>query len=333
LIALLAVHLSIVGALAFALLIVAWELEEYVRRTFMARLEFGLQGLNDLIYLVTSLGSLWVLSMFLDGSVPLALIAMSLGALTAFVAGQLMMPAADRMSLPTRNGGGVGEVARYGLWRAAQAGSGYMTQVLVRYFVIAATSLAAVGNLEAARVAFGPLFTLLAASSNLLLPLIASRHASAHATKRLVLGATAGLVFASLGYGAVVVTWPEQIGNLLVGGEYAIGRVATVAWLGMTLVLALTGPLTTLAFVVVSSAQVFWIRLLGSLAGLAMTIPLSTLVGASAAPMALALGLLLSGTILGPLAWARLRSRMSGGDVDVLREDVGLDATSHNRHT
>ena len=126
-IALAATDVDAWGVIGFALLVAAWQLEEYGRRVFMARLEFLRLAVNDAVYLLALVGGLLAFGLGPGLSLALVIWAMALAASAAFAAGVLAMPEEDRLHFTFAGGAGLRIVARYGSWRAAQAGVGLLS--------------------------------------------------------------------------------------------------------------------------------------------------------------------------------------------------------------
>ncbi len=293
---------------ALALLVAAWQAEEYTRRALMANRAYGRQVLADLTYFGAT-GISMVAADRVGHSVLSILIAMSVGATCAFAVGQALLPAEDRLMWPRlRSWSGTRTVLAYGSWRAGQAGTGYVSQLGVRYGVIALASAAALGNLEAARLAIAPVFTALAASTNVLLPSFAAIRGEGRAVfKRTLLRYTLLLSAATLVVAAVLLPFHGRLVSLLAGPEFDANLGASLSWLVLALVLAVTGPVSTAATVAIPSFEVFRWRTIGSAVGLACALLLVATVGAGWAPLGLAVALLVSTP---PLALRALRSQV-----------------------
>lgn len=286
-------------SIAFAALVGVWELEEFGRRVFMARLDFWRQAANDGSYLIVTavaLATWWATATL---TLTAILICMAIGALCAFLLGVWWLPGDERLLRPSPSSPGFREVAVYGMWRGAQSGAGYASQVIVRSLVIGMASAAVMGQLEAARLVFAPLFTLIGAATNLTLATFSrSERAAGRATSLLVTAAVAGLGSACVFYGAIVLSLPNVFVHLLAGSHFHADRVVLAGWFAVTLTLAVSTPFTTLALVVATASTVFYMRLAGSVAGVVLTAIALQASRPVLIPGALAVGVALSGIML-----------------------------------
>lgn len=279
-------------------LLVAWEFEEFGRRVLMAHQQFWRQGCADLIYLAFAVGSLMIMSAETDMTLELALLAMTIGAVAAFVASQLLLSSERRFRTARWDSEAVKVIYDYGVWRAAQSGSGLAVQLGVRFVIVGIVSLVALGQLEAARLVTAPLFTLVASVNNVVLPaLVPLVGAGMEAIRRRVVLITVGVSAACLVYAIIAISLAPQLTHWLAGSEFAPSRTAVAAWCLLGLVTAVVLPASTAGTIVLKPSLVFRNRLAGSLAGLVLVIPLAYW-DVSLVPLGLAAGLLISGAFL-----------------------------------
>ncbi len=295
--------LSALGSLAFAALVAAWLLEEYGRRVFMARLEFYKQAANDGLYLAVSLLLLSIMAALNTITLTTVLLCMAAAAFAAFVAAAFVLPSHERLGLRGIDGAGLAEVTRFGFWRGMQAGAGTMSNAVVRWLVISLASAPTLGNIEAARLLIAPLFTLFAASTNLMLPVFNRlAHGSLLEARRAMNVAALALLGTATVYGALVLVAPSVAVHVLVGSRFHPGRVLIVGWLAVASIVGLSNPSGTMAVVTQRSASVFWRRICGSMLGLVAAVVALRMAQPSWIPLCLALGAALSGVLVWRLA-------------------------------
>jgi len=302
---------SSVGAIIFAFLVAAWELEEYGRRMFMARLEFWRQAANDSSYLVITAVCLVGWATLATMSLSAILCCMTVGALGAFLLGVAWLPSEERLTGPSRTG--FMEVSRYGFWRGAQSGSGYLSQVVVRSLVIGLSSAATMGQIEAARLVVSPLTTLVAALSNVTLASFARSAKAKRPVSSLIGVVIIGCGAVCLIYGAFVLAFPGFLTHLLAGPRFNPDMTALIGWLLVALVLALSTPFSTLAVVLVRSSTVFRIRLVGSVFEISLTVAVLLVSLPSLMPTCLSIGAAISGIMLWRVARAASIANTSRG--------------------
>jgi O-antigen/teichoic acid export membrane protein len=294
------------GAALFLVLCVLWVLEDGGRRLFMARLEFWGCVANDVVYGVVALAALVALGaapgrLGLDGF----LAAMALGAAAAVVAARIQLPREEWAGGPV-TAAGLRRVAGFGAWRAAQSGIRPLATVLLRTFVRALTSAAALGRLEAARLALAPMLIVTNGIGNFLLPHYARRHRAAAGDVSPLLGPAAGLVAAVLAYTALATALAPQLSTLITGEEGSLDRVAVAGWGVFAAAFALGIPAGTLVLARGRSSVVFRLRAIDSAVGLTIAVALVG-IAASLAPYGLAVGALLGAALL----WGRARAAPS----------------------
>jgi len=300
-IAYLAGGVGVLSAVVFATLVAAWELEEFGRRTFMARLEFWKQAANDGSYLVLVAVALLAYQQLFGLTLAGTLVCMSAASLAAFVLGAAALPSEERLGLPRFSVAGLRDVARFGAWRGAQGAAGYASQVAVRSLVIVLASAAAMGQLEAARLVVAPLFTITAAAASLTLAGFARSGAGrtdrSASNVRLLHVALSGLVAFSALYGAVILAFPGFFVHLLAGNGFEPKRLVLAGWLLLATSIAIATPLSSLALVRGRVAGVFWSRLGGSAAGLGIAAAVLVASRPSLVPLALGVSAV-GGTLL-----------------------------------
>ncbi|SDW33429.1 hypothetical protein SAMN05421504_101294 [Amycolatopsis xylanica] len=248
--------------LLFAGMLVLWLAEETLRRLLMARMEFWKLVWNDVSYLLGTLVALgaWYLRAR-EVTMPMLFAAMGVGACTAVVAGLAQLPRSELRAL--RPGwAGMGEVASFAGWRAAQAALRPTALLLARVLVAQLISLAAVGLLEAARLVVAPLQVIINGAGSFLLAGYAA--GKVQGTWRVSLKLTA----VTLGGGVVLTLAAEPLGRLMTGAP--VDGWLVLGWVVYLATWAAGLPFVTAVVAQKRSRAVFLVRVVDSVAGLAL---------------------------------------------------------------
>jgi O-antigen/teichoic acid export membrane protein len=293
-IAFLLLRVSIAAALLFGLATAAWELEEYTRRALMAEMAFARQLFADLSYLVISCAAVAGLMAVHHLYLASAFGAMATASLFSAAFGMRLVVPSRRLRFEFSDTRALVEVARFGIWRAAQSATGYVSQVGFRYCVIAFSSLAVLGSAEAARILIAPLFVVLAAANNFLLPFFAT-----HWPRRRPMLLAVGILCAvCLAYTVTVTAVAGALGGALYDGAVTAPSSALLAWGLVAVSVAVTTPLVAAAVAGAHSRAVFDARAAGAVAGIAFAAIACAAGQALLAPAGLAVGNLLSVVLL-----------------------------------
>jgi O-antigen/teichoic acid export membrane protein len=278
----------------------AWLFEDAGRRLFMARLEFWRLVLNDTIYLAATVAAL-VLLRLRAGEVTLEILlgSMAVGALASVVDAAWAIPN-DELRFGRATGAGLRSVARFAVWRSAHAGIRPLATLLLRTVVSALASAAALGRLEAARLAVAPVMILINGWSSVLLPRFSHRHRSSPQGSDPVATTTYVLVGACVAYGATVTAGADILMPLLTGGDLEVDRWAVAGWCLFAVAFAAGIPAGTSMLARQRSRAVFRLRVLDSAVGLAVAAALVAWLGPTSAPYGLALG----ATVGAALMWS-----------------------------
>jgi O-antigen/teichoic acid export membrane protein len=298
------------GSLLFGALTAAWLFEDAGRRLFMARLEFWRLVLNDTVYLATT-GAVLVLLRLRTGEVTLEslLASMTAGALAAAADAAWAIPNDElRFGRATREG--LRSVARFAVWRSAHAGIRPLATLLMRTIVSALASAAALGRLEAARLAVAPVMVLINGWSSVLLPRFSRRHRDRPHGSDPIAATTYLLVGACVAYGAVVTAGADILMPLLTGADLEVDRWAVAGWCLFAVAFAAGIPVGTSLLARQQARAVFRLRVVDSVAGLAAGAVLVAWLGPSSAPYGLALG----ATVGAALMWSIAARRQGPAD-------------------
>lgn len=258
------------AALAFGVLVVLWQLEEYTRRALMARLAYWRQALCDASYGLVAATSLLASATMGERDLSTALWCMCLGAAVATVLGFVAISPEDRLrpsdlrGSPREKWESLRAVASFGGWRAAQMGASQGTQTLVRVLVLWMASSAALGTLEAARLVTAPLFMLLTASTNMTLPLFTRARARGVASlARIVRWFSLALAAVAVIYGGAVLILAAAATHLLVGADKPVARMAIAAWVVAGVAWGYSNSFAEATLASGASAEIFRLRLAG----------------------------------------------------------------------
>jgi O-antigen/teichoic acid export membrane protein len=281
------------GSALFALLTGVWLFEDAGRRLFMTRLEFWRLVVNDIVYLVVSVGALLALRLG-TGELTLEalLLAMTLGALAAVTDAAFALPSSE-LRFGRSTAAGLRTVARFASWRSAHAGIRPLATLLLRTLVSVLASAAALGQLEAARLAVAPIMIVVNGLGFVLLARYSVRARKSDRSTRSDAIATSTWVLVSvcLVFGGIVTIAASSLMPLLTGGgDLEVDRWAVAGWSLFAVTFAAGIPVGTSLLARQHARLVFRLRVVDSAVGLAVGAVLIATVGPSAAPYGLAVG-------------------------------------------
>lgn len=293
------------GVAAFGVLVAVWQLEEYTRRALMARLAYWRQAICDASYGLAAIGALLVVNHAGRTSLASILWCMATGACVAAAIGFIAVRPEDRLRLTELRGplgesvAAVRQVGSFGIWRAAQTGTSQATQTLLRVLVLLIASSATLGTLEAARLVTAPLYTLLSAAMNMTLPLFTrARGSGARSLEKLARISSLLLVGSALVYGGAVLVLAGPATHLLVGADKPTNRVAIAGWIAGAVALGYSNAFAAATLASGASAEIFWLRSVGSAVVLICAACALALAHPSLVPMAIAGGTLVSAVLI-----------------------------------
>jgi len=292
------------GAVLFGALTAAWLFEDAGRRLFMARLEFWRLVVNDTVYLAVTAAAL-VLLRLQAGEVTLEILlaSMTIGAVASVIDAAWAIPN-DELRFGRATGEGLRSMARFAVWRSAHAGIRPLATLLLRTIVSAVASAAALGRLEAARLAAAPVMILINGWSSVLLPRFSLLHRDSPEASDPIAVTTSLLVAACVGYGAIVTAGADILMPLLTGGDLEVDRWAVAGWSLFAVAFAAGIPAGTSLLARQQSRIVFRLRVLDSAVGLAVAAVLVAWLGPSSAPYGLAVGATLGAALMWSVATA-----------------------------
>lgn len=278
-------------AAVFAVLVAVWITEELGRRILMARQEFWKLVVNDLVYVVVTLGALVV--WYQTGhrlSVSSYFVMMTVGAAAAVVVALLQLPrrelAGGRLSRA-----GVRKVLDFAAWRSAQAAIRPFGLFVTRVLIATLASRAVLGEVEAARLLLAPALTLLNGVGVFLLPYYARQNRESRGVSSAGLLAVIGaLVVVTCAVGTVATVLVEPLSRLLTSGDFPIEGRTVLGWTAFAVAYAAGMPCATLLVAQRRSRLVFQLRLVDLLVGTALVVAVASLGIPTAAPLAVAVG-------------------------------------------
>lgn len=286
-----------IEGLLFGLAVVAFCLEEVVRRALMAELLFWRVAAIDTIGLVVTIGI--VGSVGIAGGLTLGVFlgALAAGQTVALLAGAFAMPAPERFLAPFMSGGRRA-VAAYGIWRSMQQFLRPALLTVVRSAVTVTAGLAATGLLEAARVYVAPALLLVSGLSSYLFASFARRRdEEARDRLRRADRAVLALLAITAVIAVVAVLLLPLVGSRLFSAQPDLRAVC--GWLAYTASVAAVTPYGALAAVSGGQAAVFAIRAADTAASvLAVVIGLALGMDPAWAAALLAIGSLAGGLVL-----------------------------------
>jgi O-antigen/teichoic acid export membrane protein len=312
-------QLSVGTATLFAVALAAFMLADLARRLLMANLRFWSLVFIDSIGLVAMVGFLVACSM--RGPLLLGhfLAAVAIGQLVAGSLALTRLPSTERR-LNVHGWGNWRAVVGYGSWRALQQFIRPSMLNAARWIVVMLAGVAAVGELEAARVFVAPAMLFVQGVGSYLF----SSYAADRAKGPQALLARADRAALVMLIGSVLIAGLAgfllpHFGWLLTDGRFSISLIATLGWACYAASCAAVLPYGSLAAVQGKQQWVLLIRLADSLLGLALVVVV--LMGLSGATHWMP-WLLSIGSFVGGLLCRQLLLRPAAHQVDPISVDV-----------
>lgn len=266
--------------------------EDALRRNLMAAFCFWRVVLVDAGGLLASLGVV-LTAHALEERVTLThlLLALLVGQVCATAVAVVLLPSGERTLVSVRHAA-MRSVAAFGAWRAMQQLVRPALLAGVRVLCLVASSVPAVGALEAARVYTAPSMLVVGGLNSYLFASYArSRDEPLDTVIRQVDRTVLALLLAVATAGALAIVGLPVFGPLLSGGEYEISTAAVASWSLFVASIAAVTPFGQLAGVRGQQRRVLAIRLVDSIATLAaVAVGLALGVDVVWVPLILAIG-------------------------------------------
>lgn len=334
--------LSPLATLAFAAALLAFMVEDIVRRAHMALLRFGSLLLIDTVAL---LGALLVVAVGAATgvlSVTTFLLALTGGQAAGALLGWLLLPRADRpLGARELAGGaawtaGLRTVGAFGLWRGAQVTLTPAIQTAARIVVVAVLGASVLGHLEAGRIYMAPAMLAVQGFGSYLFATYARRaDAPLSELARLAGRSAAVLSLGALALGGLAVVLVPVLGPVVSGASFAIDRVVVLGWASVAAATAWLQPFASLAATRGAQRRVFAIRLVDAVAApAALWVGLAWLgLPGEVMPFVLAAGLVLAGALVRLLVLAPLMRAADGSAGDARTPgDTTSPGAARSRH-
>lgn len=286
--------LGVGESLLFFGAVMAFLLEDVVRRVLMAHLEFWRIVAVDLSSLAASIVVLVVAATRGPLTLGSFLLAILVGQIVAGIVAGFAVPRVDRY-LVRFTGAALSDIARYGIWRAAQQAVRPGLLAAARVLVLALIGLGATGELEAARIYASPTLLFVGGLSSFLFASFAL--AKSERMHRLIRRADLGVVLllgATVLVGGLSLAVVPVFGRLITG--HALDAWTVAGWIAYAASVAAVTPYGALAAVRGRQMSVFLIRFADSVFSLGLAAVFLGL-GADihAVPIALTVGSLAGG--------------------------------------
>lgn len=269
---------------------VLWAAEETGRRLLIARRDFWPLALNDAVYAISSFTYLGLIAATGYGlTLTHLLISLVVGATAAIAVALLQLPRTELVSIG-RARAQMREVAGFAVWRAAQVGLRPGSLAAVRAIVIGTASVAALGQLEGARLMVAPILTVANGAAVYLLPTYVAAVREHHRFRPAIPVAMAGLGATCGVYGLVAIVFSSPLTRLLTAGSYDISKLAIVSWVVFAAGFTMGIPLGTAVIAHGASRQVFWARGVDNVVGVILAGTFAAMGWLKLVPVGLAVG-------------------------------------------
>lgn len=313
------------AAAAFATLTGLWLLEDTCRRMFMIRLRFWQLVANDVLYLAATVATLTVLALAgLRPGLVTVLLAMAAGAAAAVAAARWQLPEQDFRG-GSLSWAGLRELGAFAFWRSAQIGIQPLGRLLTSSAIAAFAGVAALGQVQVARLLLAPLAAVLAGVGSFLLPVYSRQQpGQGLVAPGSLRRQAAALIGVSAVYCVLVLVLAPRLAVVLLGDRVPVERATVAAWAAVSLVYAAVLPVLTASVVLKESRRLFLIRLLDLGVGVSLVVLLVLLTTPGLAPLGLVAGNLVTLVLL----WARRRGDARPADADASGQPEESDRRS-----
>jgi len=292
--------LDLTSSVIFGLALVAFLVEDALRRLLMASMRFWSLVIVDATAFVVYLGTLGIGSLSGGLSIRSFLIALVLGQAVAALVALPLLPRRERHLAPWRPAV-MGVVARFGFWRSAQQSIRPTMLTVARVLITLAVGRAAFGELEAARVYMAPAMLVVQGAGSYLISSYAHQKLAPIATMVSRADRASTLMLAAaLVVGVVTTLVVPVLGPLITGGSYELAPLTVFGWAVYAASAAAVMPFASLAAVRGRQPLVVGLRGADSVVSLACLVlvlyPLHAQVGWT--PYALAVGSFVGGLVI-----------------------------------
>lgn len=246
-------------AIAFAVAVAFFVIEEVFRRLLGANMKFHRIVVIDSAGFVVALGVLGAAMAMHGLSLTVFFVAIAVGQIIATILGAFLVPKADRWMTGLWPGA-YGTVFGYGSWRALVQTLRPGMFTAVRLLVAAVAGLAAVGSLEASRTYTSPLLLVVGGLSSFLFVRFAHQAKNGGAgSLREADRVSRWLLLATTLLSIIALALAPWVGPLLFGIH--LDPIATAAWAAYGVSVALVTPYGALSAVSGMQTKVFLVRL------------------------------------------------------------------------
>ncbi len=301
--------LSPVEALLMGGALVAFQLEELVRRVQMATMRFWRLLVIDSAAVVSALVLVGVWALVTPVTLSTFLLGLLVGQSIGIIVGIALLPRDERVLVPLR-GAAIRSVLGFGGWRGIQVSVAPLVLTVMRVVVAATAGRVALGELELARIYVAPvLLAVQGLGSYLLSTYVRDQGLGIQPLARRARRSAFALMGGALAAGALIVLVAPLAAPYLTGPNVALDRLALAGWVVYVAASGSLQPFASLAAARGRPAQVLRCRLVDAVVVVvALTVLLGQLsLSASWTPFVLAAGLFLGGVLVRRFALAPLR--------------------------
>lgn len=298
--------LDVRAAALFGLATTLWLVEETGRRLLMARLEFVKLVINDVVYAVVALGAAVSIAVWSELTMELLIVSMACGSLATIVAALAQLPR-DEVAPPDRGSIAYRELAGVASWRSGQLMMRPLGMLLVRVAVSTIVSPAALGLMESGRILTAPVLTAANGFGGFTLPFFTRKRNEG----RLDLGLVAKFALVSAAGAALYIPLAFVLREPFERATEspALGTALVLSWCGYAIAYAANIPVVNALTALMFSKEVFWGRVVDSVAIVLLSIVVVQLDGIDWVPTVMTVGIAI-GTAL-PLMALRRRGALT----------------------
>lgn len=302
----------------FAVALVAFQIEEIVRRALMATMNFWRLVVLDSTALGFSLATMVVWYFIGRVDVGTFLVALAVGQVAGVVAGVMLLAPNERALAPVTIAG-LRRVAGFGLMRGVQVSLTPGLLTAARTVVIVLLGQAALGQVEAARIFVAPaMLVVQGLGSYLLSSYVRDRELPAPALVVRARRASVKLLGTAVLAGAMVTPLAPVLGYWVTGPSFTVDQFAVAGWALYIAGSATVQPFSSLAAVLGRQPTVLACRAIDASIALGLVWLVLGPLGLSASflPFALAAGLFTGGVLVRHFALKPLTNTGVAGTID-----------------